>query len=117
MNLEHISELPKAELHVHLEGTVTFELLTKLFKKNDLPIEKHKPEVKCFEDFIKIYLKISQAIKCSEDILTVSNHYFESAKRQNIKHSEIYFSPSTFHFLGHDIDSLFTGSYTSAESC
>jgi aminodeoxyfutalosine deaminase len=125
-NYLELLKLPKSDLHVHLEGTVTVQLLHQLANKNNIdilaPVEINGnlitiPDFKnCdyfalqnFHDFIGIYLKISQSIKTTEDIITVARHYAASCKEQSINYSEIYFSPTTFRNLNTKLEPLFEG--------
>lgn len=122
-----ISSLPKADLHVHFEGTVTPDTLLKLAKRNGVdlarPIElpgidpisppvgtvSGEPLLNDFLDFIGLYLKVSETIVTSIDIVEIGEAYAAVAKEENILASQIYFTPSTFTLFGRDMTKLFRG--------
>ncbi|MFN8389840.1 MAG: adenosine deaminase [Bdellovibrionota bacterium] len=131
--LDQFRELPKADLHVHLEGTVTPKTLQLLAKKNKVslseptvlpgypPIPAPKPESTHgyfrgdFREFIRLYVKISSTIQSADDLLFVAESYLQSAIRENILAAEIYVTPSTLLSLGLSEDDLCRG-LTAAES-
>jgi len=131
---EQIKAIPKAELHAHLEGSVSHQTLKALSQKNNVnltaPVELNSgitisPPVelihgydciKNFSDFIGAYLKISQCIKSSDDILFVAREYLQTAQQENVKLAELYFSPTTFLLLGCDTEPLFRGLKLAQES-
>ncbi len=122
----NLAILPKADLHVHLEGTVNFNTLKSLAIKNNIPLvspvkigeilvtppaclaEQHF-KFGNFHDFIGTYVKVSESICDEEDILYIAKEFFKSCKTQNIIHAEIYFSPTTFIALGKQIEPLLDG--------
>ena len=123
---ERLLALPKADLHVHFEGTATVETLQRLSEKNsvslDKPVqigedvlippplflsERHTP--KDFKEFISLYAKIAECIRSKDDVTDIARAYFETAHSENITHAEIYFSPTTFYSLGRDMSDLFSG--------
>ncbi|MCC6221579.1 MAG: adenosine deaminase [Deltaproteobacteria bacterium] len=127
---------PKADLHVHLEGTVDFATLRKLAKKNNVALAKptyleikggygpipppnlvnRYPQTFSFEQFIAIYLKISESIKSAEDVMAIAHNYILSSQEQGIAYSEIYFTPTTFEALGADLVSLIGGLVAAQEA-
>ncbi len=120
-------ELPKAELHVHLEGTVRPETLRELCSRHDVepdaPVlladgKKLYPPVGCghslpelrgFQDFIRYYLKISDLLRTADDLAFAAQSYIEQCVSENIKYVECYFSPTTYAFLGREPEKLFAG--------
>ncbi len=122
-----LKELKKAELHVHLEGTVTPRLLSFLAEQNDVSlttpvnfpntppyhppqgITEEAPLLNSFQDFIGLYVKIVECIQTPKDILLISEEYAKQAQGENITDVEIYFSPTTFLSLGRDVYPLFEG--------
>jgi adenosine deaminase len=119
-----LQQIPKADLHVHLEGTVAPELLQKLAIKHSIDINKPVglsdgreipvPKLPCdnfdsFQDFIGHYLRISNLIRTTEDIVLVARNFAKSCQRQGVVHAEIYFTPTTYLTLGIEIEPLFEG--------
>lgn len=112
-DFQEILALAKADLHLHLEGSVTKETLLKLATKNKIDLASptvfkngksfSAPPAHLishgfkagFMDFIKLYVKISQCITSAEDIVLIAEEYLKSAKEQNIIHSEVYVTASS----------------------
>jgi aminodeoxyfutalosine deaminase len=114
---QYLAAIPKAELHVHLEGAIQPETLLMLAKRNgvDLP-GKNTKELrqwfifKDFPHFAEIFLSIPQCLKTAEDYELVTYRFAAEMKRQNIRYSEVTFSPGNHHFLsGVDHDVYFSG--------
>jgi len=100
-----IEQMPKIELHVHLEGSVRPEILIKLAEKNGIELPYTDPEklkewyaFTNFDHFLKIYFKISECIKTAEDIELVAKEFLLGQKEQNIIYTEITFTPYT-HYI------------------
>jgi adenosine deaminase len=122
-----LRELPKADLHVHFEGTVTSEMLDSLAKRHnialDAPVQFDKSRslqlpdlqsdgrwnIKSFMDFIAVYRRTTECIRDADDVINIGIEYLTEAKRQNIQYSEIYFSPTSFAQIGIDLREVFSG--------
>ena len=123
--LDFINQLEKADLHVHLEGTVSTEVFFELCKRNDIdplsPVKLSEDKVftppkdpnnivfNDFLDFASYYLKISEVIRNKDDINLIASEFAKSCREQNIVQAELYFTPQTHLTLGKDIDLLFQG--------
>ncbi len=118
--------LPKSDLHVHFEGSVSWETLNELARRHGVnltapvrigegqvspppAITLGRPSFRNFQDFIGYYLKISETIRTADDCVTVGHHYLEQARAQSISATDMYFTPTTFAQLGHDLPNLFQG--------
>ncbi|MCP4180546.1 MAG: adenosine deaminase [bacterium] len=103
--VKFIENMPKIELHVHLEGSLTPKTLMKLAEKNNvkLPVA-HINDIKQwykftnFNNFMSIYLKISECIKTPEDIEMITKDFLRNQKKQNIIYTEITYTPYT-HYM------------------
>lgn len=122
-----IQQTPKADLHVHLEGTVGCETLNKLAARNavalDAPtvlaggkltfpapdLSRGYAEFGNFLDFISLYVKVSDCIRSAEDIRDVAADYLKQAAAENIRALEIYFSPTTYLLFGRALEPLMEG--------
>ena len=97
---QFIQGLPKAELHLHIEGTLEPEMLFELAQRNciDLPY-KSVAEVKDtynFEDlqsFLNIYYQGSEVLQQAQDFYDLTWAYLQKAAAQNVRHTEIFFDP------------------------
>jgi len=97
-----IKKLPKAELHLHIEGTLEPELMFRLAKKNNIYIPyKTVKEVKkaynfsSLQSFLDIYYAGAKVLITEEDFFDLTWEYLLKCKEQNIVHTEIMFDPQT----------------------
>ena len=95
-----IEGLPKAELHLHIEGTLEPELMLRLAARNriDVPyasVEELRAAYRfgSLEDFLDIYYQATRVLVEERDFYDLAWSYFEKASRQNVLHAEIFFDP------------------------
>lgn len=92
--------LKKAELHVHLEGTITPELAAKIAKRNQLslPAGLVAPDgvsylSKDFLDFLKVYDTLAALIKAPQDYYDITFDYLRNSAAQGAIYVEMMYSP------------------------
>ena len=115
---EFIQNLPKAELHLHIEGTLEPEMMFELAQRNkiDLPY-KSVSEVKeayNFEDlksFLDIYYQGSEVLQTERDFYDLTWAYLQKAAKQNVRHTEIFFDPQTHTDRGIAFETVYQGIY------
>jgi aminodeoxyfutalosine deaminase len=103
MNIqEFICRMPKVELHVHLEGSIHPETLLKLARRNnvDLPAQtveglKDWYQFTGFDHFIEVYLAICNCIRSADDMELIATDFIKDRAKENIKYSEVIFTPYT----------------------
>jgi adenosine deaminase len=95
-----IKQMPKVELHVHLEGSVRPQTLLKLAKRHNVSLPADDLEglrqwyrFRDFDHFIEIYLTISGCLRTAEDIELIAREFIENQAEQNILYSEVTFTP------------------------
>ena len=95
-----IKNTPKAELHLHIEGTLEPELMFKLAKRNNINIPyKNVEAVKSaynftnLDSFLDIYYKSSKVLINEEDFFDLTWAYLLKCKQDNVVHTEIFFDP------------------------
>jgi adenosine deaminase len=95
-----ITQMPKVELHVHLEGSVRPETLIQLASKYNIALPaKNLDELnawytfKDFEHFIEVYSTISSCFRHVDDIELITREFLIGQAAQNIKYSEVTFTP------------------------
>ncbi len=105
-----IQKLPKAELHLHLEGSVTPKLLRHLATKYeteymDWSVERLSDELFKYVDFaafLDTFRVVCEHLRESRDYLVVFNRLTKSLQAQNVRYAEIIYSPSIPARFGHD---------------
>ena len=95
-----ITRLPKAELHLHLEGSLEPEQLMAFAARNkvDIPF-KTLEEVRAayefsnLQDFLNIYYQGMSVLQTEEDFRDLTNAYLDRCKIDNVRHVEVFFDP------------------------
>ncbi len=97
-----ISGLPKAELHLHIEGSLEPELLFKLARRNRIGIPfatvddvRRAYNFTNLQDFLDIYYQGAEVLRTEEDFFDLGTEYFDRAAADNVAHAEIFFDPQT----------------------
>lgn len=111
-----IQNLPKAELHLHIEGTLEPELMFKLAEKNAIKIPyKSVEEVRkaynftSLQSFLDIYYAGANVLVDEEDFFDLTWAYLLRCKKQNIVHTEIMFDPQTHTSRGIAFETIIKG--------
>src|SRR5919112_6046074 len=97
-----IAGLPKAELHMHIEGSLEPELMFALARRNRVEIPfRSVEEVRAaysfsnLQDFLDIYYQGAAVLRTEEDFRDLALAYFDRAAADSVIHSEIFFDPQT----------------------
>lgn len=97
-----IQNIPKAELHLHIEGTLEPELLFSLAAKNKVSLPYSSPEaVKAaytfnnLQEFLDIYYAGASVLLHEEDFYLLTRAYLHKAHEQKVVHTEMFFDPQT----------------------
>lgn len=111
-----IQNLPKAELHLHIEGSFEPELMFKIAKRNNIRIPfKSVKEIEeaykfdCLQDFLDIYYQGAGVLIYEQDFYDLTYSYLEKCASQNVRHTEIMFDPQTHTERGVSFDTVITG--------
>jgi adenine deaminase len=87
-----VAGLPKAELHLHIEGTLEPSLRTELAKRNGITL----PPLPPFHDlttFLVVYYASMQVLRTEQDFYDLAMAYFRTASAQHVVYAEIFFDP------------------------
>ena len=116
--IEFIKKTPKAELHLHIEGTLEPKHLFKLAKKNDIKIPfANINEIKSaysfnnLESFLKIFYQGSRVLIKEQDFFDLTWAYAQKCKENNVVHTEIFFDPQAHVNRGINFDIVINGIY------
>ncbi|MCF9046888.1 adenosine deaminase [Acinetobacter nectaris] len=117
-----IQALPKAELHVHIEGTFEPELMFEIAQRNavDIPY-KTVDEVKQaynfhnLQSFLDIYYAGAKALIHEKDFYDLTWAYFKKCKEDHVVHTEIFFDPQTHTVRGVAFETIFNGIFRACQ--
>jgi aminodeoxyfutalosine deaminase len=109
MSLEsYLRAAPKAELHVHLEGSIKPATALDLARRNGvglpddvLAVLEGRSGYRDFEHFIRVYVAVTRCLRTAEDYERIVVEHAAGLARQHVRYTEVTFSPSTHAlFLG-----------------
>lgn len=109
-------ELPKAELHLHIEGTLEPELMFELAGRNHLALPY--PDVEAvraayvfadLQSFLDIYYAGCEVLQTERDFHDLTAAYLRRAHEQGVRHAEIFFDPQTHTARGIELATVVHG--------
>jgi adenosine deaminase len=111
-----IETLPKAELHVHIEGTFEPELMFEIAARNGIPLQFESAEAlkKAYQfnnlqEFLDIYYAGASVLIHEQDFYDLTMAYLLKAHSQHVVHTEMFFDPQTHTSRGIAFDTVVTG--------
>jgi adenosine deaminase len=111
-----IQRIPKAELHLHIEGTLEPELMMNLAQKNSTEIPyasvdevRNAYDFSDLQSFLDIYYAGAQVLIEEQDFYDLTWAYLERAAMDNVRHVEIFFDPQTHTERGVSFDTVVNG--------
>ncbi|MQA60620.1 MAG: adenosine deaminase [Actinophytocola sp.] len=95
-----MSEIPKAELHVHIEGTLEPEMVFTLARRNDVELPyasvdelKARYRFTDLQSFLDIYYANMAVLRTQQDFYDLAAAYLRTCGGQGVRHAEIFFDP------------------------
>ncbi|WP_405767998.1 adenosine deaminase [Streptomyces sp. NBC_01538] len=108
--------LPKAELHLHIEGTLEPELAFALAARNGVSLPYADTEelrkAYLFDDlqsFLNLYYELMAVLRTEQDFEDLANAYLARAAAQGVRHAEIFFDPQAHLARGVDMGTVVEG--------
>ncbi|MGW5661240.1 adenosine deaminase [Streptomyces sp. NPDC003758] len=108
--------LPKAELHLHIEGTLEPELAFELAARNGVKLPyADTGELRAayaFQDlqsFLNLYYELMAVLRTERDFEDLANAYLARAAAQGVRHAEIFFDPQAHTARGVDLGTVVEG--------
>lgn len=115
--------LPKAELHLHIEGTLEPELAFALAARNGVPLPYADTEelrtAYLFDDlqsFLDLYYALMAVLRTEDDFTELADAYLTRAAAQGVRHAEIFFDPQAHTARGVPIGAVIEGLGRALES-
>ncbi len=113
---DFIQSLPKAELHVHIEGTLEPEMMFALAERNGVRLPyKSVEEVRAayafsnLQSFLDLYYQGAQVLVQEADFFDLTAAYLKRARGDGVPHAEIFFDPQTHTQRGVPFDTVISG--------
>jgi adenosine deaminase len=114
--------MPKAELHIHIEGSLEPELIFALAERNGVPLGyesvEHLRSAYAFTDlqsFLDIYYAGASVLLKEQDFYDMTRAYLLRAAADNVLHTEIFFDPQTHTARGVPIADVINGIYRACQ--
>ncbi len=114
--LELIQAMPKAELHVHIEGTFEPELMFAIAQRNEIAIPYQSVEevrqaynFHNLQSFLDIYYAGANVLIHEQDFYDLAWAYFEKCAEDNVVHTEMFFDPQTHTDRGIAFETVLNG--------
>ncbi len=112
----YVQALPKAELHLHIEGTLEPELLFELGRRNKVKLRfpgveelRRAYEFTDLQSFLDIYYEGAAVLLKDRDFHDLAWAYLSRAKADGVRHAEIFFDPQTHTSRGVPIEAVVEG--------
>ena len=116
--VEFINQIPKAELHIHIEGSFEPELMFEIAQRNNIALKfKNVEELRKaykfsnLQDFLDIYYQGAKVLINKRDFYDLTMAYFIKIQSQNVLHTEIFFDPQTHTSRGIAFKTVVNGIY------
>jgi adenosine deaminase len=113
---EFLKEIPKAELHIHIEGSLEPEMMFEMSARNGVRLRydsvRKLREAYDFADlqsFLDLYYEGTQVLLYERDFYDVTWAYLQKASSQGVRHAEIFFDPQAHTERGVDLGTVITG--------
>lgn len=119
---DFISGLPKAELHLHLEGTFEPELMFEIATRNNIKLKYNSvDELKSaynfnnLQEFLDIYYNGANVLIEEQDFYDLTWAYLQKIHSQNVLHTEVFFDPQTHTSRGVSFRKVISGIHRALE--
>ena len=113
---DYIKKIPKAELHLHIEGSFEPELMFEIAQRNQVKIPyqsveevKKAYQFSCLQDFLDIYYAGASVLLYEKDFYDLTMAYFKHCAEENVVHTEIMFDPQTHTKRGVSFETVIKG--------
>ncbi|MCE1240402.1 MAG: adenosine deaminase [Azonexaceae bacterium] len=114
--LDLACRMPKAELHVHIEGTLEPDLAFRLARRNGITLPYADEaalaaayDFDCLQSFLDLYYACADVLRTADDFRDLMLAYLERAAVDNVIHAEIFFDPQTHTARGVPIGDVIGG--------
>jgi adenosine deaminase len=113
---DFIAGLPKAELHLHIEGSLEPEMMVALAERNRVPLPYADVEAvraaysfTRLQDFLDLYYQGMSVLQSEQDFYDLTLAYLRRVAKDNVRHVEIFFDPQGHTDRGIAFETVFQG--------
>jgi len=111
-----IRRIPKAELHMHIEGSLEPELMFELASRNGVRLRHASTEelrkaydFRDLQSFLNVYYEGACVLRTTRDFYDLTTAYIRRALADNVRHAEIFFDPQTHTHRGIPFETVLEG--------
>jgi len=111
-----IAGMPKAELHMHLEGSLEADLMFRLARRNRVALRwASEDELRaayrfsCLQDFLDVYYAGLTVLLTEQDFFDMTWAYLEKVHAERVLHTEVFISPQAHTRRGVPFEAMFNG--------
>lgn len=115
--------VPKAELHVHLEGTLEPELMLEMARRNGVrrrfgSVEELRAAYRftSLQSFLDVYYEGAETLVTERDFHELTRAYLARAHQDNVRHAEVFFDPQTHTHRGVAFETVVRGIQSALEA-
>jgi adenine deaminase len=123
-NADLIAQLPKAEIHIHIEGSLEPEMMFSLARRNEisLPFDSVEEIKKAYsfnnlQDFLDLYYQGMSVLQSEQDFYDLTRAYLERVQADNVRHTEIFFDPQGHLPRGVGFETCLDGIWRATRDC
>ena len=116
-------QIPKAELHIHIEGSLEPDMMFALADRNDIQIPyKSVEEIRAaynfqnLQSFLDLYYAGMSVLQTEQDFYDLTWAYMQKAAAQNVRHTEIFFDPQGHTSRGISFETIHSGIYRALQA-
>src|SRR5919112_2711177 len=109
-------KIPKAELHIHIEGSLEPELMFQIAERNGVALRFASVEevrkaynFRDLQSFLDIYYEGTRVLLHEQDFYDLTWAYLQRVSSQNVRHAEIFFDPQAHTDRGVPFETVITG--------
>jgi len=117
-----LQRMPKAELHMHIEGSLEPELIFALAERNGVKLNYASVEdlrrayaFKDLQSFLDIYYAGASVLLTEQDFYDMTWAYLQRAHDDNVRHTELFFDPQTHTERGVSFETVVNGIYRATQ--
>lgn len=111
-----IEMLPKAEIHIHIEGSLEPEMMIQLARRNDVTLPYSSVDecnaaydFSCLQDFLDLYYRGMSVLITEQDFYDLAKAYLARSHADNVRYTEIFFDPQGHLERGVTFETMFEG--------